>query len=226
MRVERRDEKADSEREPHTLNESRAMPPAKKAKTSAASAPTANIKSNVSLAGGELIKLTHTSATCACEMVFSVYLPPQAASGPVPAVYWLSGLTCTDDNFSQKAGFAHAAASRGVAVVIPDTSRGVTIEGADDSYDFGSGAGFYIDATEPKWAGHYKMESYITDELPALVEAHFAGKIAPGKRSIFGHSMGGHGALTLALKHQTIHVGERVCANLPPNQLPVGHQGL
>ena len=110
---------------------------------------------------------------------------------PVPVLYWLSGLTCTDENFATKSGFARAAAAHGVAVVIPDTSpRGVEIEGQDDAYDFGSGAGFYVDATEPKWAGHYKMYSYITKELPELVAAQFAGKVT-AKRSIFGHSMGG-----------------------------------
>ena len=134
-------------------------------------------------------------------MTFAVFLPPQAEAKAVPSVYWLSGLTCTDENFSQKAGFARAAAARGVAVVIPDTSpRGVTIEGADDSYDFGSGAGFYVDATTDKWKAHYNMYTYVTNELPALVESTFAGKILAGKKSIFGHSMGGHGALTIGLK--------------------------
>lgn len=113
----------------------------------------------------------------------------------MPVVYWLSGLTCTDENFHQKSGFARAASELGLCVVMPDTSpRGVTIEGADDSYDFGSGAGFYVDATEPKWAPHYQMYSYVTAELPALVAQHYAGKLTD-KKSIFGHSMGGHGAL-------------------------------
>ena len=134
-------------------------------------------------------------------MTFAVYLPPQAEVKAVPVLYWLSGLTCTDENFSQKAGFARAAANRGIAIVMPDTSpRGVTIEGADDSYDFGSGAGFYVNATETKWAGNYNMYSYVTQELPALVESMFDGKLIAGKKSISGHSMGGHGALTCALK--------------------------
>lgn len=160
----------------------------------------ATVKSTVKLFGGVLQRLTHKSSACKCDMTFAVYLPPAAETAPVPVLYWLSGLTCTDENFSQKAGFARAAAERGVAVVMPDTSpRGVTIEGADDSYDFGSGAGFYIDATEPKWAEHYRMHSYVTDELPALLGSHFAGKLS-GKKSIFGHSMGGHGAMTIFLK--------------------------
>jgi len=119
----------------------------------------------------------------------------------MPALYWLSGLTCTDENFSQKSGFARAAAARGLAIVLPDTSpRGVTIEGADDSYDFGSGAGFYVDATEVKWAGHYHMYSYVTSELPSVVAATFPDELS-GKKAISGHSMGGHGALTLYLKN-------------------------
>lgn len=161
----------------------------------------ATVKSTVKLFGGVLQRFTHASTACGCDMTFAVYLPPQAETKPVPAVWWLSGLTCTDENMSQKGGFARAAAARGVAVVIPDTSpRGVTIEGADDSYDFGSGAGFYVDATEAKWSAHYNMYTYVTSELPAVVEQTLSSKIAPGKKSIFGHSMGGHGALTIGLK--------------------------
>jgi len=160
----------------------------------------ATVKSTVKLFGGMLQRMTHKSTACKCEMTFAIFLPPQAEEKSVPALYWLSGLTCTDENFSQKSGFARAAAARGLAVIIPDTSpRGVTIEGADDSYDFGSGAGFYVDATTPKWKENYNMYSYISDELPKVVEATFAAKLS-GKKSIFGHSMGGHGALTLALK--------------------------
>jgi len=162
----------------------------------------ATVKSTVKLCGGMLTRFTHASTSCKCEMTFAVYLPPQAATTKVPSLYWLSGLTCTDENFSTKSGFARAAAARGVALVMPDTSpRGVTIEGADDSYDFGSGAGFYVDATTPKWKENYNMYTYVTSELPALVEATLADKIVPGKRSIFGHSMGGHGAITLACKN-------------------------
>lgn len=166
----------------------------------------ATIKSTVRLFGGTLQRMTHASTACKCDMTFAVFLPPQASSKAVPVLYWLSGLTCTDENFSQKAGFARAAASRGVAIVMPDTSpRGITIEGADDSYDFGSGAGFYVNATESKWAEHYNMYSYVTDELPRLVEATFAGQLLADKKSIFGHSMGGHGALTIGLKNPTAY---------------------
>lgn len=161
----------------------------------------ATVKSSVRLFGGVLKRVTHASTACRCDMTFAVFLPSQAETKPVKSVYWLSGLTCTDENFSQKSGFARAAAARGVAVVIPDTSpRGVTIEGADDSYDFGSGAGFYVDATTDTWKEHYKMYTYVTQELPAVVESVFAGQITSGARGIMGHSMGGHGALTIALK--------------------------
>mmetsp|Transcript_12593 Transcript_12593/g.32993 ORF Transcript_12593/g.32993 Transcript_12593/m.32993 type:complete len:287 (+) Transcript_12593:82-942(+) len=161
----------------------------------------AALKSATRLMGGTLKRLTHYSEVCKCEMTFAVFLPPQAKEQPMPALYWLSGLTCTDENFSQKSGFARAAAARGLAIVLPDTSpRGVTIEGADDSYDFGSGAGFYVDATEVKWAGHYHMYSYVTSELPSVVAATFPDELS-GKKAISGHSMGGHGALTLYLKN-------------------------
>lgn len=166
----------------------------------------ATLKSSTKLFGGLLQRFTHRSAVCKCDMTFAVYLPPGAGAitghvaSAAPALYWLSGLTCTDENFSQKAGFARAAAARGLAVVIPDTSpRGITIDGAEDSYDFGSGAGFYVDATEPKWREHYNMYSYVTQELPAVVQATLPDEITSSK-SISGHSMGGHGALTIALR--------------------------
>ena len=190
------------------------------------SAPT--VKSSVRLFGGVLQRLTHASSACKCDMTFAVYLPPQAEKAPVPSLYWLSGLTCTDENFSQKSGFARAAAARGVALVIPDTSpRGVTIAGADDSYDFGSGAGFYVDATTPDWKEHYNMCTYVSSELPALIEATFAGKILAGKKSISGHSMGGHGALTLALKQPTAYAS--VSAFSPichPTNCPWGNKAF
>jgi len=160
-----------------------------------------SVKSSVKVFGGLLQRLTHRSSSCACDMTFAVYMPPQAAAAPVPVVYWLSGLTCTDENFHQKSGFARAASQLGLCVVMPDTSpRGVQIDGADDSYDFGSGAGFYVDATQPKWRDHYQMYSYVKAELPEVVAAAYPGKLLPAA-SICGHSMGGHGALTLFLKN-------------------------
>ncbi|MFT6351806.1 MAG: S-formylglutathione hydrolase [Neptuniibacter pectenicola] len=132
-------------------------------------------------------------------MRFSIFLPPQVNDGAkVPVIYWLSGLTCTDENFTQKAGAQRVAAELGVAIVAPDTSpRGEDVAD-DENYDLGQGAGFYLNATEPPWNTHYQMYDYITEELPALIEAMFP---VTDKRSICGHSMGGHGALTIALKN-------------------------
>lgn len=188
----------------------------------------ATVKSTVKLFGGALTRYTHQSALCNCEMTFAIYMPPAASEKAVPVLYWLSGLTCTDENFSQKAGFGRAAAARGVALVMPDTSpRGVTIEGADDSYDFGSGAGFYVDATEPKWAGHYKMYSYTTGELPAVVKSICGGQLLNGKQSVFGHSMGGHGALTLFLKNPGMYTSVSAFAPIcNPTKCPWGEKAF
>ncbi len=150
--------------------------------------------------GGYLNRYTHESTSCHCTMTFSVYQPPQAEKEKVPAVYWLSGLTCTDDNFRTKAGAQRYAAELGLALVIPDTSpRGEQVPDAADRYDLGQGAGFYVNATQPPWSQHYHMYDYITRELPVLVEAELP--LIPGLRSISGHSMGGHGALICALKN-------------------------
>ena len=149
--------------------------------------------------GGWLNRYRHRSQVCDCDMTFSVYLPPQTATEKAPAVYWLSGLTCTDDNFRVKAGAQRYAAELGLALVIPDTSpRGEKVPDVPDRYDLGQGAGFYVNATQPPWARHYQMYDYVTRELPALVEAELP--LIPGLRSITGHSMGGHGALICALK--------------------------
>jgi S-formylglutathione hydrolase len=147
----------------------------------------------------------HHSPTLNCDMVFSVYLPPQAQSQKgkeptnVPVLYWLSGLTCNDQNFVTKAGAQQYAAQHGVAIVAPDTSpRGEGV--ADDAgYDLGQGAGFYVDATQAPWSAHFRMYSYIVDELPALIAANFP--VDAQRAGIFGHSMGGHGALTIALRN-------------------------
>jgi len=151
--------------------------------------------------GGQQLRFKHQSAVLNCEMTFSIYLPPQAQQGPVPVLYWLSGLTCNDENFVQKAGAQQHAAEHGIAIVCPDTSPrgdGVT-DDPKGAYDMGLGAGFYVDATQQPWAEHYQMYSYIVEELPALVNAEFP---VDGQRaSISGHSMGGHGALTIALKN-------------------------
>ena len=150
--------------------------------------------------GGWHKRYRHRSASLNAEAVFAIYLPPQAQSQPVPVLYWLSGLTCSDENFMQKAGAQRIAAELGVAIVAPDTSpRGAEVPGdPDGAWDFGHGAGFYLNASEAPWHRHYRMYDYVVDELPALVEAHFP---VSALRSVSGHSMGGHGALVCALRN-------------------------
>jgi len=150
--------------------------------------------------GGFLNCYQHDSDSCHCRMTFSVYLPPQAENGKVPAVYWLSGLTCSDDNFRTKAGAQRYAAELGLALIIPDTSpRGADVPDAADRYDLGQGAGFYVNAMRQPWSKHYHMYDYVVQELPTLIEANLP--VASGLKSIAGHSMGGHGALICALKN-------------------------
>jgi S-formylglutathione hydrolase len=151
--------------------------------------------------GGWLNRYEHVSSSCNCTMTFSVYLPPKAESEKVPVVYWLSGLTCTDDNVRTKAGAQRYASQLGIALVMPDTSpRGDNVADEPDRYDLGKGAGFYVNATQPPWAAHYHMYDYVTQELPALIETELP--VIPGLKSITGHSMGGHGALICALKEE------------------------
>lgn len=149
--------------------------------------------------GGWTKHYTHRSKVQNCDMKFAIYLPPQAAIGQrVPVLYWLSGLTCSDENFMHKAGAQRVAAELGIAIVAPDTSpRGSDVTN-DDSYDLGHGAGFYVNATQEPWNRHYQMYDYVLSELPDLIEATFP---VNDQRSIFGHSMGGHGALVLALRN-------------------------
>ena len=150
--------------------------------------------------GGWLNRYRHTSDVCNCTMQFSVYLPPRAASERVPVVYWLSGLTCTDDNARTKGGMQRYAAELGLALVFADTSpRGIHVADAQNRYDLGKGAGFYVNATREPWSQHYRMYDYVTRELPALIESELP--VLPGIKSISGHSMGGHGALICALKN-------------------------
>ncbi len=143
----------------------------------------------------------HASDTIGLPMKFGLYLPPQALAGEqVPALIWLAGLTCTEETFAIKAGAQRVAAELGLILVTPDTSpRDTGVPGADASWDFGSGAGFYLDATQAPWAPHWRMESYVTQELPAVVAGNFSWR--RDRLGLFGHSMGGHGALTLALRH-------------------------
>ena len=150
--------------------------------------------------GGWTKMFSHSSESCGGIMKCSVYLPPQAESEKVPVLYWLSGLTCTHENFITKAGAQQFASEHGLMLVAPDTSpRGAGIDGEDEDYDLGTGAGFYINATQDKWSTHYRMEDYIIQELPKVIREHFP--IQEDRQGIFGHSMGGHGALTLALKN-------------------------
>ena len=149
--------------------------------------------------GGVQGVYTHASAATGGEMTFGLYLPPAAASGQVPVLTYLSGLTCTHENAMTKAAAQGAAARAGIALVFPDTSpRGAGVAD-DEAYDLGQGAGFYVDATEAPWAPHFRMWSYVTEELPALLAAEFM--VDPDRQAITGHSMGGHGALTIAAAH-------------------------
>lgn len=149
--------------------------------------------------GGEIGFYAHASEATGTEMRFAVFVPPQAAQRPCPALYYLAGLTCTEETFPTKAGAQLLAAEHGLVLVAPDTSpRGAGIPGEDESWDFGTGAGFYLDATAAPWSSHYRMARYVTQELPQLVEANFP--VRPNQRGVFGHSMGGHGALVTALR--------------------------
>ncbi|ALZ77278.1 S-formylglutathione hydrolase [Rheinheimera sp. F8] len=146
---------------------------------------------------GRQLKFEHFANTLSCKMQFSVYLPPQAETQKVPALYWLSGLTCTDENFSVKAGAQRVAAELGIALIIPDTSPRGELVANDPAYDLGQGAGFYVNATEAPWTAHYRMYDYISRELPAILPVALP---LTQVKSISGHSMGGHGALVLALR--------------------------
>jgi S-formylglutathione hydrolase len=141
---------------------------------------------------------SHASAVCACEMTFGLFLPEEAAENPVPVLWYLSGLTCTHENAMVKAGAQAWAAEAGIALVFPDTSpRGEGVAN-DEAYDLGQGAGFYVNATEKPWAPHFRMWDYVAEELPGIVTANFA--VADDRQAITGHSMGGHGALTMAMR--------------------------
>lgn len=166
----------------------------------------------------------HASSTLGCTMRVGVYLPPQAAHAPCPVLYWLSGLTCTEQNFITKAGAQRYAAEHGLILIAPDTSpRGTDVADAD-GYDLGQGAGFYLNATQAPWAAHYRMHDYVAHELPALVEAQFP---ATDARGIFGHSMGGHGALVLALRNPGRYRSVSAVAPIVgPSQVPWGEKAF
>jgi len=175
--------------------------------------------------GGTQGVYAHESKECGGRMEFGVFVPP--GQGPFPVVYFLSGLTCTWENFTAKAGVQRVAAELSLMIVAPDTSpRGAGYAGEDESWDFGTGAGFYVDATEAPWSARYRMYSYVTQELPALVDASFATH-GPDHRSIFGHSMGGHGALVIGLREperwRSLSAFSPICA---PSQVPWGEKAF
>ena len=183
--------------------------------------------SSTRCSGGWQKRYRHRSAVLDCEMHFSLYLPPQAEERAVPLLVWLSGLTCTDENFVIKAGAQRYAAEHGIAVLAPDTSpRGDAVPAdPEGAWDFGLGAGFYVNATQAPWNSHYRMYDYVCSELPAMLGSH------PGldmqRQAISGHSMGGHGALTIALRHpgrfRSVSAFAPICA---PTQCPWGHKAL
>jgi S-formylglutathione hydrolase len=169
---------------------------------------------------------SHPSSSTGTTMKFSLFRPPQAKCKPVPVLWFLSGLTCTEENFTIKAGAQQYAATHGLMLVAPDTSpRGLDLPGEHDDYDFGSSAGFYVNATEMPWSDHYNMYSYVTEELPDLVFGMFAGD--KSKQGIFGHSMGGHGALICALRnpdlYRSVSAFSPICA---PTQCAWGIKAL
>ncbi len=154
--------------------------------------------------GGRQQTWRHYAKTCDCTMQFATYLPPAAEHGRVPALYWLSGLTCTEENFSVKSGAQRYAAELGIALIIPDTSpRGVEVAGQDEHVDLGGGAGFYVNATQAPWAPHYRMYDYVARELVDTVNANLP--VDADRKSISGHSMGGHGALIIGLRNASAY---------------------
>jgi S-formylglutathione hydrolase len=184
------------------------------------------LKSEHRCFGGTVGYWSHYSQSCNSEMCFAVYVPPQAQSKPVPVLYYLSGLTCTEDNFTVKAGAQRYAAEHGMMLVAPDTSpRHTGTSGEDDDWDLGTGAGFYVDATAEPWKQHYRMYSYVVEELPNLIGQNFP--VLADRRGIFGHSMGGHGALVCALKNPEKYVSVSAIAPIcAPMQCPWGQKAF
>ena len=175
--------------------------------------------------GGTQGVYTHRSDACKCDMTFGLFLPEEAQDGPVPVLWYLSGLTCTHENAMVKAGAQAWAAEQGIALVFPDTSpRGEGVAD-DDAYDMGQGAGFYVDATQQPWAPHFQMRSYIEDELPALIAEHFP--VDMSRQGITGHSMGGHGALTVGLRNADRFASISAFSPIvAPSRVPWGEKAL
>lgn len=188
--------------------------------------PKPNLQNKSKSFGGWTEFYAHESKALGLPAKFSVFVPPQAAHGKVPVLYWLSGLTCTEENFMAKAGAQKYAAEHGLLLVAPDTSpRGAGIPGESESWDFGVGAGFYVNATQSPWNKNYRMYDYVTDELPAILSEHFPADMR--LESIFGHSMGGHGALVLALRqagrYRSVSAFSPIVA---PSKCPWGQKAL
>ncbi|QCZ92497.1 S-formylglutathione hydrolase [Salinimonas iocasae] len=177
--------------------------------------------------GGRHCRYKHAASTVNCDMTFAIFLPPFASEdNPVPVLYWLSGLTCTDENFMQKAGAMKLAAELGMAIVAPDTSpRGDDVpDDSEGAYDMGLGAGFYVNATQAPWKTHYQMYDYVTKELPALIESSFP---VTGERAISGHSMGGHGALVVGLRAPERYVSVSAFSPVSnPTECPWGEKAF
>jgi len=189
--------------------------------------PSLNLISEYKSFGGKVGFYSHASSTCKGEMRFAIYQPPQATQQPVPILYFLSGLTCTEENFMVKAGGVQRfAAEYGLILVAPDTSpRHTGIPGEDDDWDFGTGAGFYVDATEEPWRQYYQMYSYVVQELPAVITANFPAR--SDKQSIFGHSMGGHGALVCAMRNPQLYKSVSAFAPITaPMRCPWGQKNF
>jgi S-formylglutathione hydrolase len=182
--------------------------------------------SKVKSFGGWQLRYKHRSEVLSCDMHFSLYLPPQAETAKVPVLYWLSGLTCTDENFVTKAGAQQYAALHGVAIVAPDTSpRGDDVpDDPEGAWDFGLAAGFYVNATQAPWSTHYRMYDYVLDELPSVLQDQ---PLDLQSAAISGHSMGGHGAMTIALnnpeRYKSVSAFAPICA---PSQVPWGHKAF
>ena len=176
--------------------------------------------------GGRQGFYSHQSSACSAPMRFSVFVPPHSAGARLPALYYLSGLTCNEEVFAIKAGAQRLAAELGLVLVAPDTSpRKTSIKGATDDWDFGEGAGFYVDATRAPWSDHFRMYSYVTQELPAVIAEQFP--VDPTRAGILGHSMGGHGALTIALKNATTYRSVSAFAPIvAPIRVPWGKKAL
>lgn len=190
-------------------------------------------KTNATIAsfGGKLLKLTHDSPSTGTPMNLSIFLPAQSATSKLPVLIYLSGLTCSPDNCSEKGFFQHAASQHGIAIVYPDTSpRGLDIAGANDAYDFGEAASFYIDASLAPYEKNYKMESYLTKDLPEALfgeGSEFKDKLDGSRVSITGHSMGGHGALTMYLRHPGMYKSVSAFAPIAnPSECPWGEKAF